>query len=488
MNGQPNPSARIPLFSQPVLPRGLAVLITLLVFTHLSTLLMNQPASYWLDAHYARTELPFSFLLAGGAWIYLGISSLYLIGIGLLLGRLNSAAGLFLGAALALPHSLGLYRTIQCGFQPIYQAHSAFGCSAHRETSIILFFLLFALFLLADRLPQGWLAWIRRIAIPLAVLWVLLMGYGVLRAALPPSSPWRPLAPKHNPGPRTMAAIAYDSQRQRAVLFGGITRWDGKAWVYDNSTWEWDGQDWQQIFPPVSPTGRARHAMAYDEGRGRVVLYGGDNASGTLADLWEWDGTTWHRMCPVCNPAARLGHKLLFNHELQQIVVYGGQDGGTGFAEAWTWDGEAWNYFPFESSAPAVYNAPMIHDPAADRTISFMGGDWGGTWIWEASTWRKLAPAFQPPLRDQAILVYDPLHDHSVLFGGVNDSATLFSDTWILTGETWEQLDVPGPSQRHRTAAFYDPVRRSIILYGGESKGSIYADMWELVLPGGNQP
>lgn len=85
MNEQPSsPKSFIP-FSQPGVPKGLVVLVMLLIFTHGSALLMNQSASYWLDPQYASTELPFSFLLKGGPWIYLGFVAAYLLIVGLLL-------------------------------------------------------------------------------------------------------------------------------------------------------------------------------------------------------------------------------------------------------------------------------------------------------------------------------------------------------------------------------------------------------------------
>jgi hypothetical protein len=34
--------------------------------------------------------------------------------------------------------------------------------------------------------------------------------------------------------------------------------------------------------------------MAWDAGRGRVVLFGGGAEPG--ADLWEWDGERWQRI------------------------------------------------------------------------------------------------------------------------------------------------------------------------------------------------
>lgn len=470
-------------------PKMLATLVLFLIFSHLSALLMNQPAAYWLNAQYAYYEMPFSFLLIGGPWLFLGIAVLYLTVVSFLLRRLHGAASLVLTAALTMSHSLALYWTLSCGFHGLYEAHRAIACYSFRFVPWIVFNVIFVLILLIKHLPERLTYWGKRIGIPIAALWVLLMGYGIFQAAFPTSSAWKPIAPAHTPGPRTMTAIAYDSDRQRAVLFGGITGWDGNEWVYDNSTWEWDGQDWYEIESPVAPTGRSLHAMAYDEQRKKVILYGGEKASGALSDLWEWDGTTWHQLCPVCNPAARMGHKMFYDERLQQIVVYGGWNKDIGFPEAWTWDGKTWTYFSFESSAPATYNAPMIYDTHNERAVSFMGNTWGGTWIWKDSIWRTLDSGLQPPMRDEATLVYNPETDQIVLAGGINNSDTLYNDTWILDGETWEKLDLPSsPPQRHLAAAFYDPIRHSIILYGGEIMGSIYNDMWELTLPEGNQP
>lgn len=490
MNEQAIPATRINVIDRPGLPNGWAILAMMVIFTQATALLMNQPAAYWLNRVYTSTSLPFGFLLAGGPLLYLGFEILYLAIVGLLLRRLNASAGFFLAAALILIHSFALYEMTQCGFYPLYKSHSRATCYAYQYLPLVVITIVFILMLIVARLPRGLVHWGKRILIFFAVLWTFFMGLGVFRAAFPPHSPWKALAPAHSPGPRTMAAIAYDSQRQRAVLFGGFSHWDGKQWVYDNSTWEWDGKDWEKVETPMAPSGRVLHAMAYDEAHAKVILYGGQNAGGNLADLWEWDGVTWHRLCPVCNPAARSSHKMIYDSGRQQIILYGGGDGKTIFAEGWTWDGQSWSYFQFESSAPALYNAPLIYDRRRERAISFMGTEWSGTWIWQASTWRKLDLSIQPPVRDEAVLVYDPLQDHSVLFGGIRNENFLFNDTWIFDGENWRKLNTPSaPPQRNRAVAFYDPVRHSVILYGGEQSGySIHSDMWELVLPGENEP
>lgn len=373
------------MFEHPRLPVAMVYLVLLLIFTQVCALLMNQPAAFWLDPQYASMNLPFRTLLLGGPWLFLGSAALYLLVVWWLLRRSNALAGTFLIAALAVFHSIALYRATLCGFHPIYELHSRAGCYTFRAVFPVLFFLIFGLILFAGHLPERWVKRVKRPAIILSACWVLMMGLGVIRAAFPPVSPWKPLAPEHSPGPRSMAAIAYDINRQRAVLFGGVSHWNGREWVYDNSTWEWDGRDWHRIETEVAPTGRILHAMAYDEVHERVILYGGENAGGTLADLWEWDGETWHRLCPVCNPASRIGHKMVFDPTRQRIVIYGGWSEDKGYAEGWTWDGWEWTYIQFDDSVPALYNAPMIHNPDGDRIVSFMGDVWGGTWIWKAA-------------------------------------------------------------------------------------------------------
>lgn len=60
-----------------------------------------------------------------------------------------------------------------------------------------------------------------------------------------------------------------------------------------SDTWEWDGTNWEQKAPAAAPSARQRHALAYDSARQRVVLFGGmeRKSNGTYVDLndtWEW--------------------------------------------------------------------------------------------------------------------------------------------------------------------------------------------------------
>jgi hypothetical protein len=58
------------------------------------------------------------------------------------------------------------------------------------------------------------------------------------------------------PSPRRHAAMAFDSRRRRAVLFGGVTRAGDfyGALPDDQATWEWDGSLWTQVEDLSDPT------------------------------------------------------------------------------------------------------------------------------------------------------------------------------------------------------------------------------------------
>ena len=73
-------------------------------------------------------------------------------------------------------------------------------------------------------------------------------------------------------------ALAYDNARGRVILFGGFT---GPSFSLSD-TWEWDGNVWTQRTPATSPPARGDHALAYDSARGRVVLFGGYRSSPSL--------------------------------------------------------------------------------------------------------------------------------------------------------------------------------------------------------------
>ncbi|HVT40786.1 MAG TPA: hypothetical protein VHE78_17235 [Gemmatimonadaceae bacterium] len=64
---------------------------------------------------------------------------------------------------------------------------------------------------------------------------------------------------------------------------------DAAAWLFADGKWT----------ATARPPPRRRSArLVYDERRGRVVLFGGEDSSGLLADIWEWEGRRWEQVTP----------------------------------------------------------------------------------------------------------------------------------------------------------------------------------------------
>jgi hypothetical protein len=144
---------------------------------------------------------------------------------------------------------------------------------------------------------------------------------------------WQLLHPVQEPPPRGMHAMAYDSTRDKVVLFGGDGP-DGPEWGYFNDTWEFDGTNWILAFPATTsltaPFPRVAHAMAYDSARQKTVLFGGVMAGVNKNDTLEWDGTNWAEKFPATPPRSgmvivwlmtRHGVRLYYLGDIQSRLV-----------------------------------------------------------------------------------------------------------------------------------------------------------------------
>ena len=240
------------------------------------------------------------------------------------------------------------------------------------------------------------------------------------------------LAP--SPLARFEHAMAYDSARGRVVLFGG--HYDYLPSLLGD-TWEWDGSLWVERTPATSPTARAGHVMAYDSARDRVVLFGGyDESGGFLADTWEWNGSTWIERTPATSPPARSWGAMVYDVARGRVVLFGGYnfvDLGSRLRDTWEWDGSAWIERTPATSPPARTGGAMAYDIARGRMVLFGGDGASGyladTWEWDGSTWVERTPPTSPPARFFHAMAYDSARGRVVLFGGGRMFGT-FDDMW----------------------------------------------------------
>ena len=192
------------------------------------------------------------------------------------------------------------------------------------------------------------------------------------------------------------------------------------------------------------------HALAFDESRGRIVLFGGwDHTNPVkLGDTWEWDGSTWEEMTPTVSPPARDAHSMAYDATRRRVVLFGGQPSFSGIlADTWLWDGANCTEAVTDNGPAARRFHAMVYDAQGDRTVLFGGSNpnfvptyLDDTWVWDGSRWTAVDPRLTPPRRSGHAMAYDAARQRVVLFSG--EGTRIRSSTWIF-GETEPASQVP---------------------------------------------
>lgn len=296
---------------------------------------------------------------------------------------------------------------------------------------------------------------------------------------------WQVVVPAQSPRRSAGGAMVYDAARAESVLIEGSE--SGMFGLNPDATWIWDGRAWTRHWPVrgSAPGIRIGHAMAYDSARQRVVLFGGEDSESMLPGTWEWDGTRWLQRTPPIEPPVRSSHAMAYDVARARTVLFGGALELTmGLAsDTWTWDGSAWTQRTPAASPSARVAHAMAYDAWRGRIVLFGGYDHqllGDTWEWDGSSWTERAPSggIAPAPRRGHTMVYDSLRRRIVLFGGVG-AAGVLADLWEWDGMTWKALPIVGPALSGQVMS-YDRARQRFVVVGTSPAGSGAAETWEL--------
>src|SRR5207249_318598 len=126
---------------------------------------------------------------------------------------------------------------------------------------------------------------------------------------------WADMA--RTPPARYGHAMAYDSQSDRIILFGG---WTGTQQSNDTWAYDFNANTWTDMAPATSPPGRYLHAMAYDSQSDRVILFGGDGGYNDTG-AYEFDAETWTGTPPTATPAPLVRHALAYESAADSVRV-----------------------------------------------------------------------------------------------------------------------------------------------------------------------
>ncbi|MEM7204984.1 MAG: hypothetical protein AAF628_32315 [Planctomycetota bacterium] len=270
---------------------------------------------------------------------------------------------------------------------------------------------------------------------------------------------WIPRSTASAPAPRAGHAMAFDEARGVVVLFGGWPTAVGAE------TWEWDGTSWTQRLPRTSPVRRTDHRMAYDARRGRVVLLHGDGGGGAVT--WEWDGVDWAQRHSGLRGVSVAHTGMSYDRARHRVVLRASRD-------TWEWDGTTWE---LRQPGPRVQRPAVAFDEARGRVV--MTDEHGSLWDWDGTQWRSFGDPAPPPGRVHQAMAYDARRDAVLMFGGASWFAKwttgAINDTWTWDGHAWHAR-TPGtvPDARYGAAMVYDAARDRAVMFGGLPDSRFY--------------
>ncbi|MEO7732415.1 MAG: kelch repeat-containing protein, partial [Kofleriaceae bacterium] len=296
------------------------------------------------------------------------------------------------------------------------------------------------------------------------------------------------------PSIRTGAAMAYDDVHATAVMFGGQPNKLDQGFSLGPGmadTWLWDGSSWRLQLPAVSPPPRVLAAMAFDTARGRTVMFAGAGQSPlgfSLDDTWEWDGAAWTERHPATRPPPHVGHAMAYDAARDRTVMVG-DILADGTLDQWQWDGTTWTSLAPASRPPGRFSTALAYDAERQKVVMFGGtgrpGLFGDTWEWDGTSWIDRSPASGPVPAPRVLhtLTYDPVRRRVVLFGGQAGTSSL-NDVWEWDGTSWTtSLLVSPPLPREGHAMVYDAAHGDLVMFGGDDSfefPGVFRDTWLL--------
>jgi PKD domain/Galactose oxidase, central domain len=182
---------------------------------------------------------------------------------------------------------------------------------------------------------------------------------------------WTNLSSAAGPAPpaRFSAGFAYDTADQMGILFGGT----GLCGAYCSDTWSFAAGRWTNLTTAVGPnvpSARSEASLAFDNGRGEVVLAGGTDGS-ILSDTWGFAHGAWMYLSvnTTTSPGARTSISLAYDPSDGYLLAYGGQ-AATGLKTG-TWA------FLTPLSVGVVPALPTVLTGEADHFSAVVSGGYG---------------------------------------------------------------------------------------------------------------
>jgi hypothetical protein len=312
--------------------------------------------------------------------------------------------------------------------------------------------------------------------------------------------------------------VVYDHQRDRVVLFGGLTGDTPlpELWEFNPEDRTWTQVELQGAVPGVVPDQIEAFQLAYDSTNNHVYLLGGfcerpspaEDCIGLFPhadELWRWDPATGLFELVLSFDfdgrdisVYRRELQMVFDETRSELLVFGGEDyepGSTGHPlsnQLWVWPVEQGRWIDRTPAQehPVGRWLQTIAMSDSGRLLMFGGilppfAAVYDTWTWDALSGRweqPESPALPDGMRSAPSMVYVPVNDSFFLFGGYYEGSPT-SDMWAFDSsqDAWNPVAPSGamPELRSEATMVYDPDSQKVLLFGGIANTKFLQDTWE---------
>jgi N-acetylneuraminic acid mutarotase len=194
------------------------------------------------------------------------------------------------------------------------------------------------------------------------------------------------------PKPRSQGGMVYDSESDRIILFGGwldegmsasLDEKYGDTWAYDFNT-----DSWERMEPNPSPPPRCCFQMAYDSESDRVIIWGGWGKGEHDKHVWAYDynANTWEKLGLFDDAPAPWGGSV-YDAESDRMVIYGGGERGSTDTWAYDYNTDTWTEMEPELAPEKLFFPAMVYIAPLDQILLFGGVSYEEVYIQLDQTW-----------------------------------------------------------------------------------------------------
>ena len=236
------------------------------------------------------------------------------------------------------------------------------------------------------------------------------------------------------------ADAIYDSYADRLMVFDE----GGNTWAFD-----YNSNTWTDLESANTPSGRWLARMAYDSESDKTILFGGiDQANTSLStgqfhpvffnpvdltlntnftnfdETWAFDYKTnsWTKMNSTTRPPGLSSQSMAYDSESDRIIMWSGLRDPLAVVWAYDYNSDTWEESPYsDRPLPGPFGA-MAYDSDLDRVFIYLY-DQFYSYDYNHRQWEEPTGDLLPGSRLGAAMIYSATAHRLVLYGGATDKA-----------------------------------------------------------------